>query len=241
VATEFLEWLNVKSASQWLDVGCGSGALTQTILNQTNPKTIYAIDFSPDYIAYAKEKSSVPNAHFQVADAQELPFEDNSFDATASALVLNFIPDVDKAISEQMRVIKSGGTVAAYVWDYSGKMELMRHFWDAACELNPQAIELDEGPKFPICQLARLETLFDNHGLSGVEVRNIDAPTVFENFDDYWQPFLGGQGPAPGYAMSLSETDRNGLRDHIKQNLPIAEDGSISMISRALAVKGRKP
>lgn len=131
--------------------------------------------------------------------------------------------------------------VAAYVWDYAGKMELMRYFWDAAVALDPAAYELDEGRRFPVCQPEPLAKLFAEAGLHRVEVRPIDVPTDFRDFDDYWSPFLGGQAPAPGYAMSLSEEGRAKLRERIRSKLPIAEDRAIHLIARAWAVRGRTP
>jgi hypothetical protein len=120
-------------------------------------------------------------------------------------------------------------------------MQLMRHFWDAAVTLDPGAAELDEGRRFPLCRAEPLERLFGEAGLKDVSVRSIDVPTVFRDFDDYWSPFLGGQGPAPSYAMSLSAERRAVLRDRIRAALPSAEDGSIHLIARARAVQGRPP
>jgi len=131
--------------------------------------------------------------------------------------------------------------VAAYVWDYAGKMELMRYFWDAAVELDRTAFELDEGRRFPLCQPGPLTALFTQAGLREVQVRPIDVPTRFRDFDDYWTPFLGGQAPAPGYAMSLNEERRGALRERIRAKLPMASDGSIELIARAWAVRGRAP
>ena len=139
------------------------------------------------------------------------------------------------------RVVRSGGVVAAYVWDYAKQMELMRYFWDSAVALDPAADELDEGHRFPVCQPEPLAELFAQAGLHRVEVRPIDVPTVFRDFHDYWSPFLGGQAPAPGYAMSLSEERRSMLRDRIRSKLPIAKDGSIHLIARAWAVRWRTP
>jgi hypothetical protein len=142
-------------------------------------------------------------------------------------------------VEEMNRVVRPGGVVAAYVWDYAGKMEMMRHFWDAAAELDPAAADLDEGRRFPMCQPVSLVDLFAGI-LGDVQVRPIDVPTHFCDFDDYWTPFLGGQGPAPGYAMSLSDESRAALRERIRANLPFAEDGSIRLVSRAWAVCARR-
>jgi len=164
-----------------------------------------------------------------------------SFDAAVSGLVLNFVPQPLRAVTEMARVVRPGGVVAAYVWDYAGKMELMRHFWDAAAALDDAARELDEGSRFPICRPAPLTGLFGQAGLHDVEARAIDIPAVFRDFDDYWSPFPGGQGPAPGYAMSLSEERRAALRDRLEAGLPIGEDGTIRLIARAWAVRGLVP
>jgi SAM-dependent methyltransferase len=153
--------------------------------------------------------------------------------------VLNFVPKPEVAVREMRRAVRTGGIVAAYVWDYAGKMELMRHFWDAAVALDPAARELDEGPRFPLCNEKSLRALFAQAELKGVEVRAIDAPTPFKDFDDYWQPFLGGQGPAPGYCMSLAEEKRAALRERLRAKLPLEPDGTIKLIARAWAVKGR--
>lgn len=240
VAKEFLNWLGVPEGKDWLDVGCGTGALTQAIIEQGNPNSVIGIDGSPGYVAYAKARTESSRARFEVGDAQSLPIDAASLDSAVSGLVLNFVPQPPRAIAEMARVVRPGGLVAAYVWDYAGKMELMRYFWDAAVALDPAAIELDEGRRFPICQPTPLAELFAQAGLSEVEVRSIDVATDFRDFDDYWSPFLGGQGPAPGYATSLTEERRTDLRERIRSELPNAKDGSIHLIARAWAAQGRK-
>jgi hypothetical protein len=157
-----------------------------------------------------------------------------------SGLVLNFVPDVDAALAEMSRVTAGEGTIAAYVWDYAGKMELMRYFWDAAVELDPSAARLDEGLRFPLCNPDALATAFDKAGLQAVETTAIDIPTAFANFQEYWAPFLGGQGPGPAYAMSLAEENRNQLRERIQHHLPIQPDGSIRLVARAWSVRGSR-
>jgi len=174
------------------------------------------------------------------AFADELPFPAGAFDAAVSGLVLNFVPHPDQMIAEMARVVRTDGIVALYVWDYAGKMQMMRHFWNAVTALDPAARDLDEGRRFPICNPDSLIKLFDNAGLLHVEVKPIDISTDFKNFDDYWSPFLGGQGPAPGYAMSLSGERRAQLRERIYNSLPFALDGSIPLVARAWAVRGVK-
>jgi SAM-dependent methyltransferase len=241
VAREFLSWLSVPTDKDWLDVGCGTGALSQAILETATPHAVIGVDPSAGFIDYAKTRITSPLASFEVGDAQSLPVDRASFDVAVAGLVLNFVPDPSGAVAEMTRAVRPGSAVAAYVWDYAGKMELMRYFWDAAVPLDPAAFHLDEGRRFPLCAPEPLSELFAQAGLRAVEVRPIDVPTRFRDFDDYWSPFLGGQAPAPGYAMSLSEDRRRRLRDRIRSQLPVAPDGTIQLIARAWAIRGRAP
>lgn len=238
VALEFLAWLGVPPQRDWLDVGCGTGALTETILRQWQPRSVKGVDPSAGFVAHTAAHIVDPRASFEVGDAQALPLEAGSVDAAVSGLVLNFVPQPALAVAEMSRVTRPRGVVAAYVWDYAGQMQLMRHFWDAAVALDPAALALDEGPRFPLCHPGPLADLFTQAKLVRIEVRPIDVATRFRDFDDYWNPFLGGQGPAPTYAMSLGEAERARLRDRIRERLPVAADGSIPLMARAWAVRG---
>ena len=212
--------------------------MSQIILERAAPQSLLGIDPSDGFVAHASSAIDDQRAEFRVGDAQSLPAHNQTFDVAVAGLVINFVPDMARAAAELARVIRPGGTAAAYVWDYAGEMQMMRRFWDAAIALNPAALDKDEGRRFPICRPDPLKALFDGAGLSDVEVRAIDVSTVFKNFDDYWTPFLGGQAPAPGYCMSLSEDQRAALRDRIRSTLPFREDGSIHLIARAWAVRG---
>ena len=217
VAREFLHWLALAPSAHWLDVGCGTGALSQTILTYAAPAVVHGIDPSEGYLTVARHQVRDARVRFEPGDARQLPLATATYDAVVSGLVLHFIPDVSAGLAVMVRVTKPGGTVAAYVWDYAGKMELMRYFWDAAVARKPEDGERDEGRRFPLCQPEPLKNLFTEAGLHDVEVRAIDVSTHFQDFDDYWSPFLGGQFPAPDYAMSLSEEDRVALRERILQ------------------------
>jgi SAM-dependent methyltransferase len=239
VAREFLQWLAAPQGLDWLDVGCGTGALTQAIVDSAAPNSVKGVDPSGGYLEFARQHITNGRASFEIADARALLFDAATFHAAVAGLALNFVPRPAAAVAEMARVVRPGGLVAAYVWDYAGRMELMRRFWDAVIALDPAAAELDEGRRFQFCQPAPLAGLFAEAGLRDVAVRAIDVPTVFRNFDDYWSPFLGGQGPAPGYLMSLIGARRDILRDRIRASLPIADDGAIHLIARAWAVQGR--
>jgi hypothetical protein len=142
-------------------------------------------------------------------------------------------------LAEMKRVSAKGGVIGAYVWDYAGKMELMRYLWDAVVALDAGRSRFDEGLRFPLCRPDALAGLFADAKLEQVQVTAIDIATPFASFEDYWQPFLGGQGSAPAYVMSLDESARRLLRDTVKARLPVLADGSLSMSARAWVVQGR--
>lgn len=236
VAPLFLSWLGIPAGRKWLDVGCGTGALCAAILDHCTPRSVVGVEPSEELLTTAQE-GLAGRAVLHQGSAAAIPLGDASVDVVVSGLVLNFAPDQRAALGEMARVTGKGGIIAAYVWDYAGKMEPIRFFWDAAVELDPDTIKMDEGVRFPLCRPEVLKDLFAGADLKGIEGMPIDIPTRFARFDDYWQPFLGGQGPAPAYAMSLSETARARLRDRIRAHLPIKADGSISLNARAWAVR----
>jgi ubiquinone/menaquinone biosynthesis C-methylase UbiE len=237
----FLRWLDPPTGGRWLDVGCGTGALTAAVLAVTKPAEILGVDPSPGFLATARSQATDPRARFRVGDAQDLALPDRYFDGVVSGLTLNFVPDPPRAAAEFARVAAAGGIVAAYVWDYAEGMAMIRHFWDAAETLTPAAAALDEAHRFPLCRPQNLQTLWANAGLRDVVVQPISIPTVFADFDDYWAPFLGGQGPAAGYVASLSEEHQAALRELLRTRLPARPDNTIALGARAWAVRGIAP
>ena len=240
VAPVFLSWLGIPAGRRWLDLGCGTGALCAAIVDHCAPASVTGVEPSEGFLGTAGENLA-GRARFHQGSATAIPLDDAAVDVVVSGLVLNFLPDPRASLAEMMRVTGSGGAIAAYVWDYAGKMELMRLFWDAAIELDPDAAMLDEGIRFPMCRAEALAALFTGAGLDRAEATAIDIATPFDSFEDYWQPFLGGQGPAPAYAMSLDETARarlrDRLRDRIRARIPMQADGSIPLTARAWAVR----
>jgi SAM-dependent methyltransferase len=219
-------------------VGCGTGALSRAILDRCAPAAVLGVDPSEGFLAHARRALPDPRAEFRLGDARALPVPDAAFDAVVSGLLLNFVTDQPKAAAEMRRAAKPGAVVAAYVWDYAGGMQMMRRFWDAAVALDPAARERDEGRRFPLCRPEPLRALFEGAGLRAVEVSAVEAPTVFRDFDDYWTPFLGGQGPAPGYCASLGEDRRAALRERLRASLTAGPDGGIRLVARAWAARG---
>src|SRR5215212_3919704 len=189
VAQKFIRWLALAENSLWLDVGCGTGALSQTILDVANPQKVKGIDRSEGFLGFARQRMSHPNIQFEVGDAQALSVDAETYDVAVSGLVLNFVPQPGQMVAEMRRAVRKGGTVALYVWDYARKMQFMRHFWNAAAALDPAARDLDEGRRFSVGNPSGLTDLFHDAGFSQIEVRPIDISTDFKNFDDYWTPF----------------------------------------------------
>jgi trans-aconitate methyltransferase len=240
VARDFVEWLHAVPGGRWLDVGAGTGALSAAVVERAEPVEVVGVDRSEAYVAAARRRLPGPHVRFEVGEVDSLRSEPR-FDVAVAGLVLNFLPDPQSTVGAMRRAVRPGGTVAAYVWDYSGRMEMMRHFWDAAVRLDGAAADLDEGRRFPLCDPEELTALWSGARLASVATTAIDAPTRFADFDDYWAPFLGGQGPAPGYVMSLPEARRVALRDAVRSTLPVTPDGAISLIARAWAVRGTVP
>jgi len=239
VGADFLSWLGEPAGRRWLDLGCGTGALTEAVLATWAPVSVIGVDPSASFVAHARARVRDPRASFLEGAADAIPLPGGSVDVAVAGLVLNFIPDLAAGLAELRRVVASRGTIAGYVWDYAGRMELIRRFWDAASAIDPAAAAADEGSRFPLCAQEPLYSAFTAAGLEDVEVRPIEVPTVFKGFDDYWAPFLSGVAPAPGYAMALEEERRAALREQLRATLPTETDGSIHLVARAWAVRGR--
>jgi SAM-dependent methyltransferase len=241
VAAPFLDWLEIPPGRRWLDVGCGTGALTGTILATREPSSVVGVDPSAAFVAHAQATITDPRASFRVGDAGRTSLGAGGVDVVVSGLVLNFVPDLGAALAEAQRVVAPGGLVAGYVWDYADGMQLLRRFWDAAVALDPAARDVDEGVRFPTAAPEALAMAFTAAGLDAVETRPIEVPTVFADFDDLWTPFLSGTGPAPAYVASLNSSARHGLRERLFASVAEPLGGPIRLTARAWAVRGRRP
>jgi ubiquinone/menaquinone biosynthesis C-methylase UbiE len=237
IAPEFLNWLNLPYNLLWLDLGCGTGALSEAIYLQCKPASLLSIDPSSEFLEKAKKRLS-DKINFAIGNASSIPQTDDKSDVIVSGLALNFFPDLNSAFSEIKRVLKTNGVMAAYVWDYAGRMDFLRLFWDTASEVSPNAKKYDEGIRFPICNIDNLKDTFLQAGLTNIEATYLDVYTIFRNFEDYWNPFLGGQGPAPTYLASLADDLQTEIKNILIKKLPMESDGSIKLLARAIAVRG---
>lgn len=238
LAPGFVRWLGIPAGSHWLDVGCGTGALTESICMYADPASVLGCDPSAPFVNYAKQRFQHERASFIVAGVGSLPKRADGYSCVSSLFALNFFPDQVASVEEMQSVAQPGGVVSACVWDYAGKMEFLRYFWDAVVAEDSRASDQDEGVRFPICNSRSLVQLFDEAGLIGVACEAIDIPTTFRSFHDYWLPFLAGTGPAAAYVASLDESRRDALARALEQKLPQNEERAISLVARAWAVRG---
>jgi trans-aconitate methyltransferase len=238
LARAFVAWLQPRPSAHWLEAGCGTGALTSTICDLCEPASVVACDPSEPFVEHARKNLPDARVSFIAAGADALPRREGGFDLAVSGLVFNFLPDPEAAVAVVRDRLRSGGTLAAYVWDYAAGMEFLRLFWDEAAAVDPGAMALHEGRRFPLCEPLALAALFRAGGLTGVETGALDIPTEFTTFDDYWVPFLRGTGPAPGYVASLDSYERDGLRARLERRLQAGSDGRILLRARAWAVRG---
>jgi len=241
LAEAFVAFAGVADGDVVLDVGSGTGSLSAAILQRTTSGRVVGIDPSREYVAAAGRRVGGARAAFEVGDAQRLRYADASFDRTLSLLVVNFIPGRDAALRDMIRVTRPGGLIAAAVWDYGGRMEMLRIFWDEAVALDSKVEPRDER-HMPLARANELTAFWTKHGLRDVVETPLEIAQEFSSVDDYWRPFLDGQGPAGAYAAGLAKAPRAALEARLRRRLLGGKaDGPITLTARAWAVKGVGP
>jgi SAM-dependent methyltransferase len=234
LAPRLVDFAGIEHGMRALDVGCGSGALTAALAGGLGAANVAAADPSEPLLAACAER--VPGADVRRAPAEELPWPDGSFDAVLSQLVLNFVSNADCAVVEMCRVAAPGATVASCTWDYAGGMRMLRTFWDAAAELDPRA---PDESRMPYTSEDELEALWERSGLNGVVTEPLEVEVAYDGFDDYWEPFTLGVGPAGAYCASLDPEQREALRKGCFERLG-SPAGPFFLTARAFAVRGTR-
>jgi SAM-dependent methyltransferase len=236
-----LEFARVKDGDRVLDVGCGTGALAFTLASTLPTAQVVGIDPSPDFIAYAQRSATSPRTRFEVGDAQALKFGDAAYDVVLAQLVMNFIPDHLTAAREMRRVTRPGGVVSACVWGYDDGTEMLRYFWDEVVALDPAMASKDERT-MKLSRKGQLGELWREAGLVNVVEEPLEIELPFASFDDYWQPFLKGAGPAGAYVVSLNDEARGKVAKRLRQRL-LGErpDGPFTLKARAWCARGEAP
>ena len=241
LAPEYIAFAGVKNGDRVLDVGTGTGSLASVLDATMTSSEIVGVDPSEGFISYAKKNAKSGRTHFETGDAQALRFQDSSFDQTMALLVMNFIPDHNKAIGEMRRVTRPQGVVSACVWDYDAGMQMLRFFWDEAVALDP-AIEPKDERHMKLSREGQLGELWNRAGLVNVQQKPVSIDQAYESFDDYWGSFLKGAGPGGAYVVSLSDERRRELETRIRKRLlGNRGNGPFVLKARAWCVRGQVP
>lgn len=234
----FLDWLAPPSGACWLDIGCGTGLFTELILDTRSPAAVFAIDAAAAQIEHAGRKPVARRANFQVGDARALPFPDATFDVVASALVINFIVDRPRALSEMRRVTRTHGVVAGYVWDFGEEFSPSGPFRVGMREV---VADLPALPGTEDSSLGALRSLFARTGLEEIATRTIEVTVSFPNFDDFWLAQTPSYSPMTKMIAAMTTSERAKLTEAVRAHVPIRGDGRIEYRARANAIKARVP
>ena len=241
LAPAYITFAGVKDGDRVLDVGTGTGSVAAAVEASMPASEIVGVDPSEGFIVYAQKNAKSARAHFEVGDAQALKFKDASFDSTLALLVMNFVPDHNKAIAEMRRVTRPQGIVSACVWDYDAGMQMLRFFWDEAVALDP-TIEPRDERHMKLSREGQLGDLWRKAGLINVNEKPLVIDQAYASFDDYWEPFTKGSGPGGAYVVSLSEDRRQQLEARMRKRLlSDRQDGSFTLKARAWCVRGEVP
>jgi ubiquinone/menaquinone biosynthesis C-methylase UbiE len=234
----FVDWLQIPPHAKWLDVGCGTGAFSDVILSTCSPSSVVAFDPSGQHIKFARSHVNDDRIQFKIGDATAVDAKDGDFDVAVAALVLNFVPAKAKAVAEMRRVVRRGGVVAAYVWDFAGRRNVSQHLMNAVSEIGTHAANpLSTLEAESTTQIA-LATLFGSSGLDTVETKDLDIAARFTDFEDYWESNTTFQSPVANVCASLPSDQRQAVRERLRDTLPISADGTIVIQARASAVRG---
>jgi len=234
----FLDWLDLPPALRWLDVGCGTGAFTQLLLDRCAPREVSAVDPSADQIAFARTTSAAKAVNFRVGDAQSLPFGDDEFDAAGMALVITFIPEPAKALAEMRRVVKPGGTIATYVWDFTNGGSPQQPLREAIEAAGVTVVHMQGHEN---SKVEALDRLFTAATLDAVATRMIDIEVSYPDFDSYWTSQTALANTTVQYLRTMTAADVERVKAHLREHLPKDRTGRIFYTARASAAKGRVP
>lgn len=234
----FLDWLGASAGLRWLDVGCGNGAFSEVVMTRHTPSELHGIDPSDAQLDFARARGAIGNAHFRVGDAQALPFDDDVFDVATMALVISFVPDPAKAVSEMARVVRPGGWVASYMWDVPGDG---LPYAPISSAIRTLGLGSQFVPPGGVYTFPELEILWRQAKIGDLDMQRIAVPVTFDDFDDFWVSSALLGSPIGKVVAALSAPDRDRLEKHLQETLPADSHRRISFDAHVNAVKGRVP
>lgn len=234
----FLQWLQPARHVRWLDVGCGTGIFTQLVVDRCFPEAVVAVDCAQAQIDHARRQHFSERIDFRLADAQALPFANGSFDVVVSALVINFIPDRPRAVSEMRRVSRTGGVVAGYVWDFAAERSPS---WPMRMGMRKFGMDIADIPGARDTSLDALVNLFEQAGVEQTVSEPIEVANSFADFDSFWQAQTPSYAPTTSMILAMQDADRHNLMETVRAELPTCAEGTIRYSARANAIKARAP
>ena len=236
LAEVFVDSAGLTPGLSSLDIGCGPGALTRVLVDRLGADSVSAFDPSPPFVAECAARH--PGVQVRHGRAEEIPFADGVVDSALAQLVLHFVEDAPRAAGEFRRVLRPGGVIAACVWDFAEGMQMLRHFWDAALAVDPEAP--DEAQTLRFGREGEIPDLLVSAGFEDVVETTLDVGVTYSGFDELWSGFLAGIGPAGSYCVGLSEERRSAVRSGVFQRLG-SPTGEFVLTARARSARGRAP
>jgi ubiquinone/menaquinone biosynthesis C-methylase UbiE len=238
VGTVFLEWVAPPAGARWLDIGCGTGVFTRLVLDSCSPAAVSAVDPSNAQIEFASRQPFATQAHFQVADAQALPFSDSTFDVVVAALAINFIPDRLRALFEMRRVVRPRGLIAGYVWDFAAERSPS---WPLRRGMRQVGVNVPHVPGARDSTLHGLQSLFECAELEEIASRSFEVTVPFLDFNQFWRAQTPSDSPLTKIVAAMSEKRRAQLIEAVRTELTISENGWIEYAARANAIRACIP
>lgn len=230
----FIDWLAPKPGLSWLDVGCGNGAFTEVLLRRCAPSRVRAVDPSEGLLATARQRLVDDLVEIRQGSAEALPYDDDTFDAATMALVINFVPEPDKAVSEMVRVVKSGGFISTYIWDMMGGGFTMEPIREALKQMGiPSSM-----PGAEITTMKNLREAWERAGITDVATTRIDIRLTYEDFEDFWESNMGTPNSIANIVKKLSSSNLETLKRQLRKTLSNDQSGQISYGAHVNAVKG---
>ena len=242
IGRDYVDWLAIENGSRWLDVGCGTGALCEVILDRCAPKEYVGVDMAEAQLEYARSRHPDDRARFQIDDALSLSFSQDAFDAAVSALLINFLPDPVRMVAEMKRVVRPSGAVAAWTWDFARNRAVAQHISAAIfARMSADFQRIDDVQRVDSTRLEAMERIFLDAGLENVRTTTVDTVVTYKDFNDYWVTNMGYQSTTANFVSQLTDPERRRFRAEVRALVPVDADGTIRYTVGSVGAAGTVP